>query len=107
MAKWIEIDVEHDLAGGGKRCLTVEGVDMVVCHVEGQLAAISNVCPHAGKALGEGELKGQVLTCPYHGYAYDVVTGLNVDFPREEPPVRRYPVRCNDEGRVQVQLPSG
>jgi len=106
MAKWIEIDVDRDLAAGTKRCLTVEGMDMVVCQVEGQLTAVANTCPHAGKPLGEGELKGRVLTCPYHGYAYDVLTGRNVDYPHEEPPVRRYPVRCNDEGQVQVQLPN-
>jgi nitrite reductase/ring-hydroxylating ferredoxin subunit len=31
--------------------------------------------------LGQGELKGSVVTCPWHGWQYDVTTGKLVTNP--------------------------
>jgi nitrite reductase/ring-hydroxylating ferredoxin subunit len=33
---------------------------------------------HRGGPVGEGELEGTVVTCPWHGFQYDVRTGRNV-----------------------------
>jgi nitrite reductase (NADH) small subunit len=37
--------------------------------------ASTAVCPHAGGPLGDGGLNGSALTCPYHGWAFDVRDG--------------------------------
>ncbi|MGH9448614.1 MAG: Rieske (2Fe-2S) protein, partial [Terriglobia bacterium] len=34
-----------------------------------------NTCLHQGGPLGEGDLSGKVVTCPWHGWEYDVSTG--------------------------------
>jgi nitrite reductase/ring-hydroxylating ferredoxin subunit len=31
--------------------------------------------------MGEGELSGTVVTCPWHGWQYEVTTGANVEDP--------------------------
>ena len=118
MANWIDVGAATDFPPGAKACVSAGGQPVVVCHVQGpaplpgaaalaegetRLCAVLNVCPHAGLPLGDGELNGLVLTCPYHGYAYNVATGTNVDFPRDEPPVPRLPVRVRD-GRVDVDV---
>ncbi|MEO0602896.1 MAG: Rieske (2Fe-2S) protein [Myxococcota bacterium] len=48
---------------------------VVLVRVAGEVYAIDSICPHAGGPLGEGELDGQQLTCPWHGWSFDVATG--------------------------------
>ncbi len=45
-------------------------------NVAGQLFAINHVCPHRGGPLAEGTLTGSVVACPWHGWTFDVRTGL-------------------------------
>lgn len=44
-------------------------------NVDGQYFALDGVCPHAGGPLGEGYLTGTRVTCPWHGWQFDVTTG--------------------------------
>ncbi len=104
MPQWIDIGHANDFPPGSKQCLDPKGIPLVVCHPDTGLAVVANTCPHAGLPLGDGELRARVLTCPHHGYAYDVTTGRNIDFPHEELPLTTYPVRLTTDGRVQVQL---
>ena len=53
----------------------IGGTTIAVAKVNGEHCAIANTCPHAGGPLGEGKLTGSTVTCPYHGWAYDVTTG--------------------------------
>jgi len=53
----------------------VEGKAVAVANVEGQIHAINGVCIHRGGPLGDGPLEGFVVTCPWHGWQYDVRTG--------------------------------
>lgn len=39
--------------------------------------AIDGVCAHAGGPVGKGVLNGAIVTCPWHGWQYDVRTGQN------------------------------
>ena len=48
---------------------------LVLARVDGELHALDSVCPHAGGPLGDGELDGPKLTCPWHGWSFDVRTG--------------------------------
>lgn len=75
---------------------------VAICNVEGDLHAMNGICPHAGGPLGEGALHGRILTCPYHGWEFDCVTGVNT----EDDAVRqaRYDVKVVD-GAVLVNLP--
>ena len=59
-------EVSEVIAGGTAIC---------VANVDGSYHAISNSCPHADGPLGEGELQGTQVICPYHGWAFDVTTG--------------------------------
>jgi nitrite reductase/ring-hydroxylating ferredoxin subunit len=48
---------------------------VAIANVAGKFCAISGICAHQAGPLGEGELEGQVVTCPWHGWQYDVTTG--------------------------------
>ena len=106
MANWIDIGAADQYPENTKDCIEIEGKPLVICNIAGQIAVIANVCPHAGLPLGEGELTGKVLTCPFHGYAYDVTTGRNLDFPNEEPPAPTFPVEIKAD-RILVDFDRG
>ncbi|MEX0676773.1 MAG: Rieske 2Fe-2S domain-containing protein [Pirellulales bacterium] len=44
-------------------------------NVEGTFYALDGVCPHQGGPLGQGMLEGCVVTCPWHGWQFDVKSG--------------------------------
>jgi len=44
-------------------------------NVDGEFYALDGVCPHQGGPLGEGQLCGMIVTCPWHGWQFDVRTG--------------------------------
>lgn len=103
MSDWTEIAEANELPEGGRLCTTVAGKALVVLNVAGIPYAIANQCPHAGRPLDEAEVQGVVITCPYHGYAYNLKNGKNLDHPEFEPPVPTYSVRI-EGGKVQVAI---
>lgn len=38
-------------------------------------AAIDGICSHAGGPIAQGKVNGNVVTCPWHGWQYDLSTG--------------------------------
>lgn len=53
----------------------VNGKSYAVCNYEGAVYAIDGVCPHAHGPLGCGALNGRSITCPWHMWSFDCVTG--------------------------------
>jgi nitrite reductase/ring-hydroxylating ferredoxin subunit len=50
---------------------------LALFNCEGRVYATQGACLHMGGPLGEGRLEGCVVTCPWHGWQYDVRTGEN------------------------------
>jgi nitrite reductase (NADH) small subunit len=55
--------------------IQVAGKAVALANVDGKFFAINNTCLHRGGPLGEGSLQGKTVTCPWHGWEYDVTTG--------------------------------
>jgi len=70
-----------ELPAGTIRELQVEGKAVAVANVGGKIYAINNTCLHRGGPLGQGSLEGKVVTCPWHGWQFDVTTGKAVQNP--------------------------
>lgn len=68
-----------DIPMGGAKVVEVNGRELAIFNVSGRFYAIYNICPHQGGPLGEGTLKGFVVSCPWHEQAFDVRTGLAAD----------------------------
>ena len=51
--------------------------ERVLANYEGEFYATQHACLHLEGPLGEGWLEGPILACPWHGWRYDVRTGLN------------------------------
>ena len=75
--------------------------ELALAHVDGEFYATQHACIHLQGPLGEGSVDDHVLTCPWHGWQYDLRTGEN-EFDRAIR-LQTYEVRVED-GNVQVAL---
>ena len=92
---FLRVAKKDEVPAGTIREFAVEGKAIAVANVDGKLFAINNVCLHRGGPLGEGELAGQVVTCPWHGWRYDVTSGKVVNNPAVG--VENYPIEVRGE----------
>ncbi len=77
MADFVKVCKIDNIPVGAGRTVDVKGKPVAVFNVDGNFFAISDTCLHRGGPLGEGELEGKVVTCPWHAWRYDVTTGVN------------------------------
>jgi NAD(P)H-dependent nitrite reductase small subunit len=90
-----------ELRSGVGKAVTVQELDLALFLVGEHVYAIENLCPHQHiPVLSEGSLDGTVLTCPMHGWRYDLSTGACVHASGR---VRTYPVEIRD-GDVYVDI---
>lgn len=61
-------------------CLETVAADRIVAlfNVDGIMYALDGVCPHQGGPLGRGCLEGAIVTCPWHGWQFDVRSGSHL-----------------------------
>jgi nitrite reductase (NADH) small subunit/3-phenylpropionate/trans-cinnamate dioxygenase ferredoxin subunit len=75
MADFVRVASKNELAPGS--CTTVKAgeTEVALFNVDGNFYAVHNTCKHRGGPLGEGDLEGTTVTCPWHGWTYDVTNG--------------------------------
>ena len=69
----------EDIPPGQTRIVKVNEKSFAVFNVEGTFYAIYNACPHEGGPLGEGRVKGFVVSCPWHDLSFDIRNGQGTD----------------------------
>ena len=70
-----------DVQPGMGIAVSAGGKELALFNAGGTYYAIDNTCPHRGGPLAEGDLAGQVVSCPWHGWSWDVTSGANVNNP--------------------------
>lgn len=91
MPEYIRVIGVGDLPPGKGQVAEVNGREIAIFNVDGTFFAIDNTCAHRGGPLGEGELEGDVVTCPWHGWEYNVLTGISLTTPSAS--VKTYEVK--------------
>lgn len=66
---------KSEIPPGSSKVVEVGGKAVAVFNCDGDFYAIENTCKHRGGPLGEGSLAGKTVTCPWHGWEYDVTSG--------------------------------
>jgi pyruvate oxidase len=100
---WVELDLP-DLEVGRVTTVVAGGRALCVTRTEDGWGVLDNRCPHQGGPLGDGQLEGGYVICPWHAYEYDPSTG--------QPPqgfadaALAYPTRRTDAGGLEVALPT-
>ncbi len=80
-----------ELPAGARARVEAFGAEVALFNVEGALFAVANSCPHHGGPLVHGRISGtrlpaapyehrygrknRILTCPWHGWEFDLETG--------------------------------
>lgn len=75
MSRFIEIARTDEIVPGEAKKVEVEGRMVSLFNLEGSYWAIDDTCPHRGGPLSEGEVEGEVVTCPWHGSEFNIKTG--------------------------------
>ena len=91
----------EDIPAGTVRPVRAGEEDVALAHCNGGFYAVQGHCLHLQGPLGEGRLEEHVLSCPWHGWQYDVRTGEN-KFDRAIR-LRTYEVRVED-GNVKIAV---
>lgn len=63
----------------GKKLVTINGDEVVLINDKGKIYACENYCPHQGSQMQTGIVKDGVISCPRHGWHYDLVSGACID----------------------------
>ncbi len=95
MAELVRVAARSDIPAGQGKTVEANGRRIAVFNCDGVFYAIDDTCKHQGGPLGEGELDGVFVTCPWHGWMYDVTTGVSPDDP--ECAVDRYEVKVEGD----------
>ena len=75
MTSFTKVAKQSEIPKGSGKVVEVGGKVLALFHSEDQFYATENTCRHQGGPLGEGSLSGTTVTCPWHGWEYDVTTG--------------------------------
>jgi nitrite reductase/ring-hydroxylating ferredoxin subunit len=97
------ITVAHigEIPSGQGRQVTVDGRWVALFNVGGAFHALDSLCLHRGGPLAEGPIANGMVTCPWHGWQYDIATGTMIQDPKVG--VTRHEARVvGDE--IQVRL---
>ena len=101
MAEFTTVGKFSDLAPGSSKVVDVSGKALALFNVAGVVYAMDNTCRHRGGPLGEGLLEGDVVTCPWHMWEYNVRTGELVTNPTVK--IATYHVQVEGE-EIKVAL---
>ncbi len=80
----IKVAETSDLNPGDGKTVFANGTAIALFNINGKFYAIDNVCKHQGGPLGEGFLDGNIVSCPWHGWMYDVTTGQGMTMPVQQ-----------------------
>lgn len=97
----VSVAKEGEMQEGQGKVVQAGGKRIALFKCKGGFFAIDNECKHRGGPLGEGELDGCVVTCPLHGWQYDVTTGNCQTTPGQH--VQVYKVMV-EGGEVKVEV---
>jgi nitrite reductase/ring-hydroxylating ferredoxin subunit len=81
MAEFVRVAGRDDVKPGHGIVAEVQGKALAVFNVDGNFHVIDNTCVHRGGPLGEGDVEGNVVSCPWHGWQFNVTTGECVKNP--------------------------
>ena len=79
MASFIKVAKVAEIPDGAGKTIEAGGKQIALFNLGGKFFAIDNACKHRGGPLGEGEVYGTTVTCPWHGWEYDVTSGASLD----------------------------
>jgi nitrite reductase (NADH) small subunit len=115
----VVVGLAEELPSGTHQVVNVDGREIGIFNVNGELYALPNLCPHQIGPLCKGRVsgtlisrketewkpqwvsEGEIVTCPWHGMEYHILTGQCLAYP--EIRLRTYEVWV-EEGSIKLRL---
>jgi len=79
-----------------KKVVQIGAVEILLCHTDGRIFAVENLCSHAEQPLDKGRMRDCWIACPIHGARFDLATGEPLNPPATQP-IQTYPVQITGE----------
>ena len=95
MREFVKVGSVADFSSGLGKMVTVEGRHVALFRLGEEFFALDNTCLHRGGPLCEGFVENDVVTCPWHGWSFEIKTGTMVQDPRVG--VSKHDVRLDGE----------
>jgi naphthalene 1,2-dioxygenase system ferredoxin subunit len=99
---WIDVLALDWVPEADVTSVIVDGREIALYEVEGEVFATDNLCTHGAARLSDGFLEGREIECPFHQGRFDVCTGKAMCAPLTQD-IRVYPVRIENK-RVLVNM---
>lgn len=100
--KKIRVAQTDEIPEGERKLVQVDTLSIAVFHYEGKWYALRNMCLHRGGPVGTGQLANCTLTCPWHGFQYDITDGHLLVDPNAK--LDTYEV-IEENGAIHLQVP--
>ena len=75
MAKYVKAANVGDIPDGEGIVVEIEGRPIAVFNKDGEYFATDDTCPHQGGSLGQGEIDGDEIVCPWHEWRFNIKNG--------------------------------
>ena len=102
MPQFVPLARLEELPPGSSKEVEYDGRIYALFNLDGQIVAVDGICPHQGGPLAQGTCSGPIVTCPWHGWQFDLRDGQNTTFSRIRIPVFEVRIDGND---VLVAVP--
>ncbi|GAC1668452.1 MAG: non-heme iron oxygenase ferredoxin subunit [Ktedonobacteraceae bacterium] len=103
MTDFIKVAELNEIEDGTMLAVEVDGEPVCLARVNGDICAFTDNCTHISGPLNEGELDGNILTCPWHGAQFNVRTGRVLRGPARQD-LQTYPVKIENDS-ILVSIP--
>jgi 3-phenylpropionate/trans-cinnamate dioxygenase ferredoxin component len=99
--EFITVARTTEIDPGRAKVVYIRGIEIALFNLNGDFYAVDNLCPHEGGPLVAGTVRGNILTCPWHRWQFDLKSGCSPANPAIQ--VQTYPVQIEGE-QVKVGL---
>jgi nitrite reductase/ring-hydroxylating ferredoxin subunit/Fe-S cluster biogenesis protein NfuA len=98
---WLDAGLITEIPDGGVRTLELGGQKILLSRQGKTVTCFQNACAHLGFPIHDGEVEHGIITCPYHGFRYDLGSGECLTAPEVQ--LQSHAVRVIGS-RVEVRL---
>jgi nitrite reductase (NADH) small subunit/3-phenylpropionate/trans-cinnamate dioxygenase ferredoxin subunit len=76
--EWIRVAESSQVRERFGLSISLHGKSIVLFRYDGKVYALRDSCPHQGAPLSDGYVQNGVLTCPHHGWNFNISNGAFV-----------------------------
>ena len=100
-SNWTTVASASELADDTAMEVVVGQQIVAIFRAGGVLYALDGMCAHQGGPIADGKVEAGCVTCPWHGWQYELATGIQTI--NRQPLQATFEVRQRD-GKIEVKL---